>query len=640
MVRRTGSNGQAANANSYRDIRSFFAAGSPRKRALTASKPSVLTGSPVTEKSASQASNEHSGGNALPKPRKHLAQTSRIHGDKPRDTVIKGSDEEEEDFSDCSLPDLDMLGPAVPRRGGLGTPRARKKLKMGHKSPLTIQPKHKFDFKTLDAHSKRHDVRFDSPKTPKTGKLKRSTITQDVDASPSKARQKLIELAGVKSEEDADKALRAMERAEGSGPRTRWYFFTKESSPHDPTPFPKHGARGPWSFLGKAGTRDRHIMSGMPSSMAASIGLPDELCLWALSMSNTETSAVLRGEYCRLAAADKTQINRLITPRRLAGVFRELGAADHVADETLRPVREARDIYAGRSWTYLRSHLEWLHDIANHLQHESIVYASRTLLRMAVDKVVIENSDVLISHQLALGALVNNVPVDAWDKFCIDMCESLYHGFDKASLRILPLVCMAVTSARLHNLRRRLAIAFFLQDVTLASQHPEEAMSLAMVIARVKDSDLRINPKTDYADLKAQVQLLDMAVDDGSFVADVDDPDQEQDYNAAIDDLVGRLKAIWRGINDTGAANIPRTEAKSVLDWVIQRLTYSVRTRPPPTQSIFDNRGPSSAKKRKQRDFMLKFVHSRKNKKEGDDRNGEDEESSGADDTFMTACAY
>ncbi|TDZ34143.1 hypothetical protein C8035_v009535 [Colletotrichum spinosum] len=82
MVRRTGSNGQAANANSYRDIRSFFAAGSPRKRALTASKPSVLTGSPVTEKSASQASNEHSGGNALPKARKHLAQASRIHGDK------------------------------------------------------------------------------------------------------------------------------------------------------------------------------------------------------------------------------------------------------------------------------------------------------------------------------------------------------------------------------------------------------------------------------------------------------------------------------------------------------------------------------------------------------------------------------
>lgn len=194
---------------------------------------------------------------------------------------------------------------------------------------------------------------------------------------------------------------------------------------------------------------------------------------------------------------------------------------------------------------------------------------------------------------------------------------------------------MPVTSTKLHELRRRLAIAFFLRDAALASRHPDETMALRLAIARVKDSDFRLSRKTDYANLKAQVQLLDLALDDGSFVPDEDDREHEKNFNAEIDDLAKRLKAIWRGINDTGAANLARTEAKSVLEWVGQRLTYSVRTKPPPTQSIFGDQGPSSEKKRRQQDFMKKFVHGRKNKQAEDEV--KEEEPSGDDDTYVTA---
>ncbi|KAJ0336384.1 hypothetical protein COL922a_008037 [Colletotrichum nupharicola] len=253
------------------------------------------------------------------------------------------------------------------------------------------------------------------------------------------------------------------------------------------------------------------------------------------------------------------------------------------------------------------------------------------LLRMAADKMVIENPDVLMAHQLALAELVDNVQDGVWNEFCTEICSSLYHGFDKASLRILPLTCMPVTSSKLHELRRRLAVSFFLRDAALADQHPDTTMSLRLVIARVKDSDFQLSRKTDYADLKAQVLLLDMAVDDGSFTSNKDDREHEKNFDAEIDDLAQRLKAIWRGINDTGAANLTRTEAKSVLEWVGQRLSYSVRTRPPPTQSIFGDQGPSSAKKRRQQDFMKKFVHGRKNKEVTK------EESSDADETFVSA---
>ncbi|GKT62330.1 hypothetical protein ColTof4_02046 [Colletotrichum tofieldiae] len=553
-----------------------------------------------------------------------------------RDAVIKGSDDEEDDdsFSDDSFPDLDMLGPTKPRPDG--TPKAKRRAKVVHKSPLTIQPKHKFDFKTLDAHSRRHDVLFDSPKRPADPKVK-DEVMEDPGVSPGKARQKLIEIAGVKTGEDADKAMKAMERTDAGASRTKWYFFNKDGGGlGEPAPFPRKCAKGPWSFLGKAGMRDRHIMSGMPASLAITIGLPDDLYLWVLDMVIVERASVLREEYRRIAAANGKQVKRLITPQRLEETLRRLGAADHVGDEVLKPVREVRDIYADRDWQPFQSFLEWLYWVAAQLSHDSVVFAVKMLLRMAADRVVLANVDILTHHQHALEGLVNSVEDHFWGDFCLEICSSLYHGFDKTSLRILPLLCMPVTSPKLHELRRRLAVAFFLRDAALASEHPDDAISLRLVIARVKDSDFQVNHRTNYTDLKALVQLLDMAVDDGSFVHDKDDREHENEFNAEIDDLARRLKAIWRGINDTGAANLARTEAKSVLEWVGERLNYSVRTKRPPTQSIFGEQGPSSAKKRRQQDFMQKFVHSRKNKTaEGAD--SKVESPSSEDDTFVTA---
>ncbi|KAK6224898.1 hypothetical protein QIS74_03225 [Colletotrichum tabaci] len=540
--------------------------------------------------------------------------TARKRPTLARDAVIKGSDDDDDDdsFSDDSFPDLDMLGPTKPRLDG--TPKAKRRARMVHKSPLTIQPKHKFDFKTLDAHSRRHDVLFDSPKRPASSEV-RHEVVEDFDASPSKARQKLIEIAGVKNEEDADKAMKAMERTDAGASRNNWYFFKKDVNfPGKRVTFPKKYAKGPWSFLENAETRDHHIMSGMPASLATTIAPPDELYLWVLDMVNVEEVGVIQEEYLRIAAANRKQVKRLVTPQRIEEALRKLGAADHIVDEVLKPVREIRDVYANRDWKHLQSFLVWLYWVAAQLSHESVVLAVKMLLRMAADRAIHENADILTCHRHAMEGLVNSVEDGFWDDFCVEICSSLYHGFDKTSLRMLPLVCLPVTSPKLHELRRRLAVAFFLRDAALASEHPDDAISLHLVIARVKDSDFQVNNRTDYTDLKALVQLLDMAVDDGSFVHSKGGREHEAKFNAEIDDLARRLKAIWRGINDTGAANLARTEAKSVLEWVGERLNYSVRTRRPPTQSIFGDQGPSSAKKRRQQEFMHQFVHSRKNK--------------------------
>lgn len=288
---------------------------------------------------------------------------------------------------------------------------------MVHKSPLTIQPKHKFDFKTLEAHSRRHDVFFDTPKKEKEAPVK-DAVMKDLEASPSKSRQKLIEIAGVQTEEDADKALKAMERTENSASKTRWYFFKQHRDDWPtPTPFPKKSVKGPWAFLEKSRARDRHVASGMPTSLAASLELPDELFFWVLNMVSVEKVGVLREEYSRLAAANKNQVRRLVTPQTLADVFHQLGAADEIGNETLQPVREVREIYAERDWKPLISYLDWLYNVACCLEHDAVTYAVKMLLRMAADKMVLENPDVLVGHQLALTALVNNVPDGVWNEF-------------------------------------------------------------------------------------------------------------------------------------------------------------------------------------------------------------------------------
>lgn len=102
--------------------------------------------------------------------------------------------------------------------------------------------------------------------------------------------------------------------------------------------------------------------------------------------------------------------------------------------------------------------------------------------------------------------------------------------------------------------------------------------------------------------------ILDMAVDDGSPPEPGSSPEDEERFNQDIDRLAARLREIWRKINDAGM-KITRTEAKSVVEWVQQRLSNTVRTRRKAKKSIFDLPGHEdrSADLPKQQEYMAKF---------------------------------
>jgi hypothetical protein len=78
-------------------------------------------------------------------------------------------------------------------------------------------------------------------------------------------------------------------------------------------------------------------------------------------------------------------------------------------------------------------------------------------------------------------------------------------------------------------------------------------------------------------------------------------------FDAEVDRLCARLKALHDNINDNSL--VSKKEAKATLDGVMKRLANTVRTRPPPKSSIFDEEKKAvDVNVPKQREFMKRWA--------------------------------
>lgn len=184
----------------------------------------------------------------------------------------------------------------------------------------------------------------------------------------------------------------------------------------------------------------------------------------------------------------------------------------------------------------------------------------------------------------------------------------MLHAIVKSScVRLNSLLCFPTNDSRAQELKRRLAVVFLFDDPELGRHDPGSIITLRDLIDRLEEDDFVVTPRTDFAELQADIILLDIAVDDGSF-APSDDRDSEKQFNAEIDELADKLREIWRKINDAGM-KLSRTEAKGVIEWVQQRLSHSVRTRKKVKKSVFDiGRKQENPFLPRQQDYMKKFL--------------------------------
>ncbi|UKZ76703.1 hypothetical protein TrVFT333_004412 [Trichoderma virens FT-333] len=526
-------------------------------------------------------------GSSPPAPSSPLSYKATPVARKAAPLEIGASDDEASDggFSDDSLEDLSaLLGRGRPNPAAqnlFDTPKAKRTATGPFVSPFKAVPKHKFDLKALAK-----DARLDNALNASSLK---ATASTDAAELPSSQRGEEFDLAFAdivkeKSGQDAHKVLRAVQRAEPIQSRTWYCFFDKDYKVPPSTPVPKLPEKSPWKLLtqGNSAARERNLTSGVPQSiLAKNGGLPDSLFEWILDELCIERSPLIRREYCDIIYGCLNQVERLLTPERLEELFLRLGASEDITfRDSEIPVSKTNPV--------------------------SAIYASHTLLRMSMDKLLICNVDLLTMYEDAIEKLVNAIASSSWDLFCGDACSILRTTIKAQHIRVNALQCLPIRNARTHDLRRRLAISFLFDDSSLGSRHSEEFFTVRSAIDRLDKDDFNITSQTDFAELKAMIIILDIAVDDGC-PPEPSSLEDEQQFNQDIDELATKLREIWRKINDSGM-KITRTEAKSVIEWVQQRLSNTVRTRRKAKKSIFDLPGHEDlASLPKQQEYMAKF---------------------------------
>ena len=168
------------------------------------------------------------------------------------------------------------------------------------------------------------------------------------------------------------------------------------------------------------------------------------------------------------------------------------------------------------------------------------------------------------------------------------MMASVCRTVSDASLQLQLLQVMPSWSRRLALFRRRLALAFFLQDSSYLAIPAEDRIDLKTITRSLQRPQFTITNATDFSDLAASINILNIAVDSG------DPPpsspfskEAESAFNEDIDIIASRLNSMFNDIVDTGASHMKRTETKEVLEGLQRRLEYGVRTKPKPKKLIF-----------------------------------------------------
>ncbi|KAG5919628.1 hypothetical protein E4U42_006453 [Claviceps africana] len=539
-------------------------------------------------------------------------------------TEIGASDDEGSDggHSDESLEDLACLlgyaknpGPVHQKSPchSFATPKAKRTAIEFHSSPLAIISKHKFDLKALA-----QDARYDEATAESSLRMQQaaSAAKQRKNDGLSSSSATGNTIAGIVrekggQEQDAQKVLRAVQRSEPSQSQHRYLFFEQT---YRPPPLPKAPTLprdSPWNLLtrGSATTREQHLTSGVPQTILRKVGgLPDSVFEWMLDSLCLEPFIVTRQEYCNMIATCPEQIDRLLTAERIRQLFVLLGARDlDLSNPELGVTKMDHEPYQHRDWSCLRSFIFLLGLVADQLSVPTAMYAAQTLIHLALDRFLICNIDMLSVFEHAMQKLTSAIPSPSWDTFCFET-SALLSGIKTSNITVTALLCIPIGSKRTHDVRRRIAVSALFHDDALARCNSEDTVTLRAIIDRLDSDIFAIRPNTDFAELRANILLLDIAVDDGSVIH-FDDRDDETRFNDEVDELAGRLREIWRRTNDAGM-RLARTEAKSVVEWVQQRLLHSVRTRRKARKSIFDAPGHQQEDPflPRQRDYMHKFL--------------------------------
>lgn len=231
------------------------------------------------------------------------------------------------------------------------------------------------------------------------------------------------------------------------------------------------------------------------------------------------------------------------------------------------------------------------------------------MIRASFDSTILLRGDIRNKIEDALTQLVSTILDANVEETLRRISTSLFETISSPVLRHQLITSLPYSTPRTHLFRRRLALAFALNSFKrLSSDMTNPALTHHIILCLQKSSTYTISPTTDYTKLRAALNMLDIGIDvgfsdfsflhkssptekpsasltDGRVVKEVNE--EERKFNTDVDFIVKELREIMARVVDTGATHMRRTEAKGALERLVQRLEYSVRTKPKAARDWF-----------------------------------------------------
>lgn len=558
------------------------------------------------------------------------------------EVVIRNSDDESD--SDSSLEDLNDLllvegrkprgealgpepqSPALPLNRNAEDGRrtsTRRRSKTDKKaaplrSPVPVQSKkYRYDLESLARHRQQEEASvediaqanamlrsFEQQKVSVRGNPRAGSTKGPFDAA-------YIDVV-MKEHGDEDEICRlkaAIQRTEALHQDKSWSFFDEQGEEplFEQSDFPVIEDDRLGRIFGKTSSRQQAFLSGYVGELAMKDNLPEEIVLWIMDAICLESRDDLRCSYTATLTGASRHMASVLSPERIDMLFRKIGAtaaALDIEEPVIPHAALSQSIEAVRRPSLL-SILDLFQKLASELGAESRRHLICLLCRLALDHSIANSCHITSAIEDALASLIESIPEQGLHHELQVVNTTAFTSITDTTLRLRMLQHVPASSHRLVLLRRRLALACFFRDIRHLSQQADVTINLESIARQLEGPQFMTSNATDYGELAAAIGILSIAIDCGDPPSSPCATEKERGFNRDIDVLSFKIKSMFADIVDTGASHMARTEAKEVLEAFQYRLSYGVRTKPPPKKSLF---GDSTVEDAAKRQMMETFV--------------------------------
>ncbi|KAK4508726.1 hypothetical protein PRZ48_002465 [Zasmidium cellare] len=439
------------------------------------------------------------------------------------------------------------------------------------------------------------------------------------ESKRQEAREKELEDGGNNKEaivaaagsdtDDRERIKMALSRTEALQDKSDYHFFLDPEPLHARSDFPTDSLPDEaWSRIYRNElSRREACISGFAAELAAKFPLPMSVTSWMACQLQYEKSEELCEAYVEILRASGHHDQSISdTWGSLNSVYKtrslfENNWKQHVKTDLPRGLTYTIQLVSFRAPA--------IDSIVSEAPPHSTCAAFLDLALMNIDELV--KIDIGLSLHVAdcIEEMLDSLSEDSYQKLIPLVVATMFSPSDLPEFaRCRAISSLPASTPRAHKLRRRLALEYFNTTSKKAHDPPDWPKS---IIHTLKTSPhFHVNESTDYTLLMSLTTVLDIAIDAGWTPYALLTPTQptgpwgeralpnpsETKHNQDIDALHDTLKATASRIRDAGTSHLRRTETKSLIEQVMARLQFCVRSRARPQRGVFDEKVKKQAR--------------------------------------------